>query len=83
MARSQTAPDLSSSPLRMKTPFISMSSSRQYFNFGVMGIKTPRWSLNMLLSPIVSIHRRAAEEEQEREEAQKREEEESFGERVF
>ena len=83
MARSQTAPDLSSSPLRMKTPFISMSSSRQYFNFGVMGIKTPRWSLNTLLSPIVSIHRRAAEEEQEREEAQKREEEQSFGERVF
>ena len=53
MTRSQTAPNLTT-VLEHTAPFISMSCSRQFFNFGVMGMKTPRWSRNTLLSPVPS-----------------------------
>ena len=62
MQRSQTAP-----VLEHTAPFISMSSSRQYFNYSVMGMKTPRWSKNTLLSPVKAIYQDAEDHREEEE----------------
>ena len=51
LTRSKTAPYMKQSSLeslKYKPPFISASASRECFDFGIHGLKTPRWSMNTL-----------------------------------
>ena len=53
MNRSRTAPHMKQGSLESlcmpKPPFMAASCSRACFDFGIHGLKTPRWSLNTLL----------------------------------